>query len=336
MEQRTIPELKEKLRSLMKSEIARAVGRYNNTVNSFGEATDIGRDTVRNILGPKKNETLREDHERKLVTHCKFRIDMTEWRTGTAKEFIAAYEHRQAAHDRRTDFELTRGPDIEPEPSPIKGLALVQIFAAQYDRGQVDIGFELSCGRLRGPYGLTIQIRSGTIELGCFPASLRRSTRKGFDKGWPWSGSQGPVTFEWGAGSTFTGRWRVTASGKSIGNLDVPADFVTVENLAPGDEITLSFGFRVKDLTPTIDDGTILFEDGSSEGDDVSIEPPAAPATPIEPQKLSAAKQAILARLATEALVDEGDGFVVHTRHRIGLIEKTPMGERIDVRTQTR
>jgi hypothetical protein len=209
-ERRTIPQLREKLRFLMRSEIARAIGKYNASEKSFGTVTGISREALRHILHKAQHPQLNDTHELKIAECCKFRIDMPQWRTGTAKEFISEYERlkRHNSQQRRTDLELERTPDIIPEPSPIKGLASVEIFAAQYGRGHVDIGFELSCGQLRG-YGLVVQIRSGTLELSCYPGSLRRDTRKGFDKAWPCSGSNGPVQFQWSAGTTFTGRWRI-------------------------------------------------------------------------------------------------------------------------------
>jgi hypothetical protein len=333
-ERRTVPQLREKLRFLMRSEIARAIGKYNASEKSFGTVTGIGREALRHILHNAQHPQLNETHEQKIAECCKFRIDMPQWRTGTVKEFIAEYERlkRHNSQERQTDLELAIGPDIDPEPSPIKGLASVQIFPAQYGRGHVDIGFELSCGQLRGPFGLVVQIRCATIELGCFPGSLRRETRKGFDKAWPCSGSNGPVMFQWSAGSTFTGRWRATASGDGLGNLDVPPDFVTVESLAPGDEIAISLSIRVKDLAPSDDGEAILLEDGRASGEDVSIEPRSDQAPTIAASKLSDVKKKILARLATETLVDDGDGFVVHARHRIGLVEKKSFKEDNDGR----
>src|SRR5262245_45319155 len=123
-EQRTIPELREKLRFLMSSEIARAIGKYNASEKSFGNAT-IGREALRYIRHVQQRAgSLNATHELKISERCKFRIDMPQWRTGSAKEFIDEYERlqRHIPQERRTDLELARAPDIEPEPAPMPGL----------------------------------------------------------------------------------------------------------------------------------------------------------------------------------------------------------------------
>jgi hypothetical protein len=112
----------------------------------------------------------------------------------------------------------------------------------------------------------------------------------------------------------------------------VDPDFVTVESLAPGDEIAISFGIRVKDLAPSDDGEFISLENGTANGDDVSIEPPLDEVATIDARELSNVKKKILNRLATERLVDEGDGFVVHARHRLRLVEKKSLEEDNDGR----
>jgi hypothetical protein len=323
MVQKTIVELRKKLEFLRSSPVARVIGKYNGSTRSFGEAT-IGRESLIYILNKKNNDTLNEDHEIAFANTCKFDKNWPSWQTGSTAEFISAYEthHKNSIRPRRTNALLARGADIEPEASRIRGLLAVEAFPAQYGRGQVDIGFELSCGELTASHGLQVSIRSGVLEINCSPARLMRSTRKGFDSTWTWTGSQGPVTFTWGMGSTFTGRWRLTAAATSIGNLDVPPEFVTVEHLAPGDEIELSFGFRLKDFT--VDDECVPTEGDAKEGpitEDVMVGPPTADGKEIDFRQLSEVKKRILARLKAAALVYDVDGFVVHARHRIGFVE---------------
>lgn len=322
MVDRIIPELRQKLRGLMQSQIAQKVGGYRGNLNSFGNAT-IGRPAMRSLLEVKKASAISEDHERIVAKCCRFAVDWQPWQIGKASEFIAHYErmHRLGAASRPTNVMLAKGPEVEPEPSPIKGLLSIQAFPAQYGRGTVQIGFELSCGQLRASHGLLVDIRSGILELRCFPATVQRSSRRGFDRPWQWTGSQGDVKFEWSVGSTFAARWRLTASSRSIGNLDVPPDFVTVEALAPDDEIEISFGFRVKDFGLSEDADAVQFNDGSGSNDDVVVQPSSEPSITPDSQTLSLVKRRILARLAAEALVDDGDGLVVHARHQVGFIE---------------
>jgi hypothetical protein len=106
----------------------------------------------------------------------------------------------------------------------------------------------------------------------------------------------------------------------------VAPDFVTVEKIAPGDEIEISFGFRIKDFGLAEDAEIVQFQDGTGSGDDVAIEPPTDQAAAIDLQGLSEVKKRILARLGTEALVDDGGGFVVHARHRVSFVEQQRAG----------
>lgn len=217
------------------------------------------------------------------------------------------------APPRRTDVLLTKGPPIAPEPSKLPDFLSIQGFPTQFGPGRFELGFELSCGVLKAKVAdIAVTIRSGILTLKCFPAQIDKSTRKGFGEPWSFEGTQGPVSFSWSVGDTYNARWRVTASGKTIGSLEVPPDFVTVCDAAPGDEFELSFRFCIKDTTADVDE--IL--DFAS---DLEVEPPQEQAEKIDVSTLSEVKKKLIARIATAALVDEGDGFVVHARHKMAV-----------------
>jgi hypothetical protein len=208
----------------------------------LAEKINIPRTTLRDQL--KAPARLSAKVQTALAKAFEFSVDWPEWQTGTAAEFEKKYksqypEHQPAAPLRRTNIKLARGPRQTPMPSKIKGLVAVEIDGAQFGLGTAAM---ISCGTPIVLHACTT-IQSGRIELKCSPAMLTKNSRDGWQcKPRQVTGPCGSVHIAFEAGTRDTAGWRLTAEGASIGTIVLDPDFAALEELAPGDEITLEFG----------------------------------------------------------------------------------------------
>jgi hypothetical protein len=263
------------------------------------------------LMSPKYQEA--------LGRFCGFNWRDELWVSGSATQFREYLEKPQPP------VHLLKAPEKPPVPSTIKGLATIQLFTGQYGKGTADIGFELSCGSA-SMHGVRVTIRRGVIEMDCGRATLRRESRKGFGQPYQIKGSHDLVTFNWSGGSTYRPTWDLEAAGYTIGNLEVPVDFATVENLTPGDGISISFGVWLKDLEP--DNDTNNDQKSERGAEDISILAEHGNNIDLNAEALALVKRRILTCMAGSALTRDKNGFSIMTTHRIEFVERTKEEDR--------
>ena len=249
----------------------------------------------------------------------------SEFRNGTNEEFAKKYNEENRfqpkqrpleAQERCTGVQLMRGPERRQIPSNIPGLASILGVAAQYGQGRADFGFEVSCGTPALIANYRPAIKRGYVRVDCGEALLSRENRKGFGQPYEVQTEFGCWQIGWDAATLQAPRWWVEAVGRpSIGNLEVPPDFATVEALAPGDILRFSFcvwrkdyDLQASEAAPPPDNEEIAVVDKS--GNEIVL----------SGEDLSLVKQRIIAVIGKEALPDDGSGFVVLATHEIEFI----------------
>jgi len=279
-----------------------------------------------------KRETLRDQKQRgrlspevqsALAKNLAFRLDWPQWQTGPAEQFKKEYRrvhsHLPAsAPERRTDVRLARGPRREPMPSETVGLAAVEIDGSQFGPGTAAIEITVSCG-MPMVLGVHTTIQSGRIQLKCSPALLTKDSLKGWTGAErKITGSRGVVRVSFEAGTRVAPSWRLTGDGVSIGTIVLDPDFAALEELAPGDEVTLLFGTWLSDIqeaegaandaaAPPADVIALVRSDGS----ELAI--PAA--------ELSKRKQQVIACIRKGLLPADNNGYVVLASHVLQMVE---------------
>ncbi len=293
-------------------------------------------DLAKHIVNPRTGcayarETLRDQmkYPARLSTEVQsalartfdFSLGWQEWNTGTAAEFEERYKSahpdRQPSAPDRPGLKLERGPRQAPTSCRIEGLVEVYIDGAQFGSGTVAIEVTVSCGT---PIILHAQttIRSGRIALKCHPAVLTRDALDGWLTG-PRTvqGSSGSVRISFEAGSRGMPAWGITADGTSIGTIRLDPDFAALEELAPGDTITLEFGTWLPEIqeTSSSEDESPIPVDGIAlvGSDSAEIEVPRA--------ALSKLKQRIIACIRKNGMLPAHDnGYVVLASHALKVI----------------
>jgi formylglycine-generating enzyme required for sulfatase activity len=224
-----------------------------NTQKDLAEKTGVARKTLNDQLNHTKR--LSPAVQSALAKTFDFSVDWPEWKTGSAAEFEKKYktqhpDRQPTAPLRRTDARLSKGPRQAPVHSKIKGLVAVEIDGSQFGPGTSAIEAMISCGM---PLVLEAHttIKSARIELKCSPAML---TKNALDA---WlcrprevTGTHGSVHIAFEAGTRDMAGWRLTAEEASVGTIVLDPDFAALEELAPGDEITLEFGTWLPEHLP--------------------------------------------------------------------------------------
>jgi len=292
-----------------------------NTQKDLAAKIGVPRKTVNDQLN--KTKRLSPAVQSALAKAFDFSLEWPEWKTGTAEEFKRRYQSvhpdsQPVMPTRRTNARLDRGPRQPPAPSKIKGLVAVDIDGSQFGPGTAAIEAMISCGMPIVLHAYTT-IKSGRIELKCSPAMLTKNARDGWlCKPRQVTGNCGKVHISFEAGTRDIAGWRLTAEGASIGTIVLDPDFVALEDLAPGDKITLEFGTWLPDIQETC---------GASVGDP----PPASDGLAlvdghggelaIPTAEVSKMKQRIIARIRKGLLPADNNGYVVLASHVLKVVE---------------
>jgi len=298
------PDVKKKFEFLQRHDVPRRILGHQPSLVDFSKRLGISREALRDQL---VRRNLPSEIQSTLARKLRFRLDWPEWSAGTAAEFEACYlkEHNPAPPP-TSNKRLRKGSPIAPERCNIQGLAAIEIFAAQFNRGSAAVGFELSCGKAF-LHGVPITIRFGEVTWDCGGGQLDTTTRQGRDAPYPVGDD---VKLEWNGADSFHPAWRVETSGSCLGNVDVPPDFARIVGLSPGSTITVKFGVWQPDLEEdqqTAANALLAAVDAIDVLDANTLDDMA---------KLSTLKKRILIRLGTEALERRGD-FIVLARHRM-------------------
>ena len=137
------------------------------------------------------------------------------------------------------------------------------------------------------------------------------------------TGTCGPVHIAFEAGTRDTPGWRLTAEGASIGTIVLDPDFAALEELAPGDEITLQFGTWLPDIQET--DGPSVAGDCPPATDGLALVGANGVELAIPAAEVSKMKQRIMACIRKEALLPANDsGYVVLASHVLKVVEAKP------------
>ena len=316
---------------------------FTANLQAFCDAAGVSRDGLKACLFDNGTRGLNREYQKALAAFVGFRLDWPEWvetdrarihagqRRDTAQAFLDRCRKQglpkcdpvasgtgtfTAERKRNTGIPLKKGSECQV-PSKIPGLASILGLPAQYGRGRVDLGFELSCGTPALIRNCRPAIRRGYVRVDCGKALLSRETRKGFGQPYEVQTDFGCWHIGWDAATLQAPRWWVEAVGRpSIGNVEVPPDFATVEALAAGDILRLSFcvwrkdyDLQTSEAAPPPDNEEIAVVDKS--GNEIAL----------SSEELSFVKQRIIAVIGKEAaLPDDGSGFVVLAAHEIELI----------------
>jgi len=271
-----------------------------------------------------KKGTLSEVVQSGFAKAFDFILDWPEWKTGSVEEFKRKYisEHpdrQPVVPRRRTDAGLARGERRKPEPSKIEGLVAVRIDGSQFGPGTAAIEALISCGM---PIVLDahLTIKSARISLKFSHAIL---TKNALDS---WlckpkriTGSHGQVHIAFEGATPEMPGWRLTAEGNSIGNMVLDPDFAALEELAPGDEITLEFGTWLPDIQDT---GSASGADSPPTTGGLAIVDDQGVELAIPSAEVSTKKQRIIANIRKRLLADADDsGYVVLARHVLQVVE---------------
>jgi hypothetical protein len=306
------------------------LNKENDARERCGVASKAGTNNVRRYPRSSVRDWTRKQPVR-LPSHFQsalarafdFSMDWSEWKTGTEEAFRKKY---QSVHPdlqpftptRRTNARLDKGPRQPATPSKIKGLVAVEIDGSQFGPGTAAIDAMISCGMPIILHAFTT-IQSGRIELKCSPAMLTKNALEGWRcKPRSVTGSCGAVHISFEAGTREAPGWRLTADGASIGMVLLDPDFVALEGLAPGDEITLEFGTWLPDIQETNGasaDDSLLTADGLVlvGGNGVELAIPEA--------EVSKRKQRIIACIRKGLLPVDNNGYVGLASHVLKVVE---------------
>lgn len=298
-----------KIDFLAKHTVPRRVYGHRSGKLPLCERLGINRATLDSQLA---KECISSDFQSLLAKGLKFSLDWREWTNGNSDEFRKRYlaEH-QPENGRRTDVRVASGPRQEATKSHVKGLAAVEIDGHQFGLGTASIEVKVSVG---APvvHGKGTTIKSGRLELKCYPALLSRSSQKkwmsGDDKV---AGTKGTVQITFEGGTRDAPAWRLTADGLSIGNIELDPDFAALEELAPGDEITVVFGTWLSDIE----------EADAAVHDAISIVEPDGSEFKEPRAGLSVVKARIIAVLRKRPLAADDCGYVELARHTLRIVE---------------
>jgi hypothetical protein len=307
-----VPDARAKIAKLVHEPTAIRVLGHRASVVTLCEMTGVKR---RTLLDQVAKSRIDPKFQRALATKLEFRLDWCEWRDGTALEFIERYcrEHRATvqASERKADVRIAGGPRQKTVKSRIDGLASVEIQGHQFGRGTAAIELSISCGQPE-VYGKGITIKSGRVELICYPAMLSKgSHRRWMKDDGKVVGNKGPVIIAFEAGTRDAPAWRLTAEGPSIGNIELDPDFAVLEDLSPGDEIVVILSTWLSDVEET----------DESDSEAISIVEPDGSKLSIPKERLSVAKQRIITHLRKRLLPSDNNGYVELARHTLRIVE---------------
>ena len=304
-----VPDAERKVDFLAEHLTPRSVFGHRSGVKPLSEKLGINRQTLNSQL---EKGCISSEFQSLLAKGLKFSLDWREWKDGNADEFRARYlaEHRPEVQ-RRTDVRIARGPRQEAVKSHVKGLAAVEIDGHQFGLGTASIEVKVSVG---APliYGKGTTIKSGRLEVKCYPALLSRSSQKKWMSGESSvSGTKGTVLITFEGGTRDAPAWRLTAEGLSIGNIELDPDFAALEELAPDDEIAVVFGTWLSDIE----------EAGAPVHDAISVVEPDGSEF-MEPKvELPVMIQRIIAVLRKKPLAADDCGYVELARHTLRIVE---------------
>jgi plasmid maintenance system antidote protein VapI len=292
-----------------------------NTQKDLAEKTGVPRKTLNDQLN--KTKRLSPAVQSALAKAFDFSLDWPEWKMGSAAEFEKRYksqhpDYQPAAPPRPTNARLSKGPRQLPMPSKIKGLVAVEIDGSQFGPGTAAIEAMISCGTPIVLHAYTT-IKRGRIKLKCGSAMLTKNALDGWlCKPRQVTGTCGSVHIAFEAGTRDMAGWRLTAEGASIGTIVLDPDFAALEELAPGDEITLEFGTWLPDIEDT---GSASAADPPPTTDGLALVDGQGGELAVPPAEVSKMKQRIIACIRKGLLPADNSGYVVLASHVLKVVE---------------
>jgi hypothetical protein len=117
----------------------------------------------------------------------------------------------------------------------------------------------------------------------------------------------GSVKLEWNGGDSFRPAWRIEATERSIGNLEIEPNFARVMDIVPQSEIIFTFGIWASDIEDDANEKNAMATDQVDVGDDSLLYG--------ADDKLPLVKRRILMKLAASAL-ESKEEFIVLAKNK--------------------